>query len=145
MKCPGLLLLHIRERRGDAAQHALDVHIDHPVPFDDLEALEQRLWHQPRIVDHDVDTTVRLHGRVHQFLNLVAPVTSVVTASDLPPQRSARSPGLDAIDPPRTQHHACALHGEMPGGRLAQPAARARDDDDFSFGVIAHDLESSLP
>src|SRR5271157_3463674 len=46
---------------------------------------------------------------------------------------------LEAIDAPRTQPAARALRGEKPGGRLAQPAARARDDDDFSFDAIAHD------
>jgi hypothetical protein len=35
------------------------------------------------------------------------------------------------IDATRTQHDTCALRGEKPGGRLAQPAARACDDDDF--------------
>jgi hypothetical protein len=34
---PALLPLHVRERRGDAVQHALDVHVDHPVPLVDLE------------------------------------------------------------------------------------------------------------
>jgi hypothetical protein len=59
---PGFLLLHIRQRRGDAVQYALDVDVDCPVPFLDLEAVEWRLRHQPDIVDHDVDTPVRLPG-----------------------------------------------------------------------------------
>ena len=45
----------------------------------------------------------------------------------------------------RPQHNACALCGEQPGSRLAQPATRARDDDDFSFDVLAHNLDRSLP
>ena len=139
MIVPGFLLLHVRQRRGDAVQHALDVHVDHPVPVVDLEALERRVRHQPGVVDHDVDAPVGLHGCIDQSLHLVASVTSVGTASALPPL-----PGqlvcqrLDAIDAPRTQHNARALRGEKPGGRLAEPAARARDDDDFSFDVIAH-------
>ena len=69
---PGLLLLHVRQRRGDAVEHALDVDVDHPVPVVDLEALERRLRHQPGVVDHHVDAPVRLHGRVDQPLHLVA-------------------------------------------------------------------------
>jgi len=33
---------------------------------------------------------------------------------------------------PRTQHNACVLRTEQTDGRLAQPEAFARDDDDFS-------------
>src|SRR2546423_918710 len=137
---PSFLLLHIRQRRGDAVQHALDVYVDRPVPFIDPEALEWRLRHQPGVVDHDVDTPVCLHGGVDQSLNLVAlgdvcryGECLAATAGQLVGQ------GLDAIGAPRTQHNACALRGEKPGGRLAQPAARARDDDDFSCDVLAHE------
>jgi hypothetical protein len=68
---PGFLLLHIRQRRGNAVQHPLDVHVYHPVPFVDLEALERRLRHQPGVVDHDVDAPVCLHGRVDQSFDLL--------------------------------------------------------------------------
>ena len=36
------------------------------------------------------------------------------------------------------EHDACTLRREMPRRRFAQPAARAGDDDDFAFDVIAH-------
>jgi hypothetical protein len=51
---------------------------------------------------------------------------------------------LDAIGAPGTQHDGCALRGEMAGGRLAQPAACAGDNDDLSFDIVAHDLDSCL-
>src|SRR5262245_55130020 len=35
--------------------------------------------------------------------------------------------------------------GSWRSGRLVQPAARACDDDDFSFDGIAHTLDSCLP
>jgi hypothetical protein len=38
------------------------------------------------------------------------------------------------------QHNACALRGEKPDGCLTQPAARARDDHDFPFDIIAHSM-----
>ena len=53
-----LLLLHMVQRRGDTVQDALDVHVDHPVPFIDLESFEQRMRHEPGVVDHDVDTAI---------------------------------------------------------------------------------------
>src|ERR1700737_981731 len=68
---PGFLLLHIRQRRGNAVEHALDVHVDHPVPFVDLEALKWRLRHQPGVVEHDIDPPVCLYGCVDQSFDLV--------------------------------------------------------------------------
>jgi len=100
----------------------------------------------PALFDHDVDTPVCLHGRIDQALHLVAPgdvhrygECLAAAAGQLLGQ------GLDAIDAPCTQHDARALRRKKPGGRLAEPAARARDDDDLSFDVIAHDLDSCLP
>jgi len=57
---------------GDAVQYTLDVDVDCPVPFLDLEALEWRLRHQPGVVDHDVDPPVSLHGGIDQSLHLLA-------------------------------------------------------------------------
>src|SRR5439155_5396220 len=51
-----------------------------------------------------------------------------------------RSDPSRRIDAPCTQHNTCALRGEKPRGRLAKSTARARDDDDFSFDVIAHSV-----
>jgi hypothetical protein len=39
----GLLPLHVRQRRSDSVQHALDVDVDHPVPLVDLQPFERRL------------------------------------------------------------------------------------------------------
>ena len=39
--------------------------------------------------------------------------------------------------------HVATLRGEMPCSRLTHPAACARDDDDFSFNVIAHNRGGS--
>jgi hypothetical protein len=50
----GFLPLHMRQRRGDPVQRAFEVHVDRPVPLVDPEALEQRLRHQPGVVDHHV-------------------------------------------------------------------------------------------
>src|SRR6516165_7063120 len=80
----GFLLLHIRQRCGNAVQHPLDVHIDHPVPFVDLEALKRRLRHQPLLIM----TSIRPYVCTALSTNLFTwshCVTSVVTASTLAP------------------------------------------------------------
>ena len=45
---------------------------------------------------------------------------------------------LDAVRAPRPEHDGRALRSEHSGGRLAQTAARARDDDDFAGDVFTH-------
>jgi hypothetical protein len=49
-----------------------------------------------------------------------------------------RDGSIDAAGRACTQRNACALRRQKPGGCLAQATARSRDDDDFSFDVIAH-------
>ena len=68
---PGFLLLHMGQRRGDAVQHPLQVHIDHPIPLVDLKTLKKRLRHQPGIVDHHVDASVGLYGYLDQCFDLL--------------------------------------------------------------------------
>ena len=112
MKCPDFCCCHVRQRRGDAVEHALDVDVDHPVPLVDLQPLEQRLRHEARVVDHHVDPSVVLNRRVHQPLHLIRPVTSVDDRERLrrrcrsvrPPATSVRS----ARRAPRTTLAPCA-------------------------------------
>lgn len=68
---PGLLLLHVRERRCDAEQYAPDVYVDHPVPIVYLEALERGVRHESGVVEQDVDAPVGLHGRIDELLDLL--------------------------------------------------------------------------
>jgi hypothetical protein len=141
----GLPLLHVGQRRGDSVEHALDVDVDHPVPLVDLEAFQERLRHQPGVVEHDVDAPVLLHGRVHEALHLAA-VGDVGGEGERLPSlgRQVVRERLEAAGAPRAQHDRRALRGEQPCGGLAQPAARARDDDDLPFDVAAHGPGFSL-
>jgi hypothetical protein len=139
---PGFLLLHVRQRRSDAVQHALDVDVDHPVPFVDLEAFERRLRHQAGVVDHDVDAAVGLDRCIHQVLDLVAldhigPDGECLTAA--PVQLVCQCP--DTVVTTRTERYGCASCGKKAGGRFPQSAACACDDDNLSFDVIGHDVE----
>ena len=66
-----LLRLHVRQRRGDAVQHALDVHIDHAVPVLHLAALQRRVRHQAGVVEDHVDAPVSLHGTIDEAPDLL--------------------------------------------------------------------------
>jgi len=53
-------------------------------------------------------------------------------------QPTWRAPELAENAPVRYPARRLPLYGEKPGGRQAQSATHARDEDDFSFDVIAH-------
>ena len=117
---------------------ALDVDVDHPVPLVDLQPLEQRLRHEARVVDHDVDASVRLNGPIDQPLHLIA-------AGDVGLERqrfaaaagqfgSERRQAIDtscAEDDARTARRQAACRG------FAESAARAGDDDHLSSEAVA--------
>jgi hypothetical protein len=142
----GLLPLHVRQRRGDTIQHALDVHVDGAVPVVHRKALERRERHEPSVVEQHVDASIRLHGRVYQSLDLLA-VCDVrgsgqrlaAFGGQVPSQR------LDALDAPGSEYDGCPLGAQVPSGRFAQPAARAGDDDDLAFNVVAHGSHPMAP
>jgi hypothetical protein len=60
----------MRQGGGDAIKHALDVHVDHPVPVVDLQPLDRRKRHEAGVVDDRVDASVRLHGALDEALDL---------------------------------------------------------------------------
>ena len=77
---PALLPLHVGQRGRDPVEDALDVDVDGPVPVGDLAALERRMRHQPRVVDHDVDAAEPLDGRVDEALHPRSAILSVAAA-----------------------------------------------------------------
>jgi DNA-binding transcriptional LysR family regulator len=130
----------VRERRGNAVQHALEVDVDHPVPFVDLQALQGRERHDAGVVDENVDPAAGLDGRVHQALYLSAVRDIGLHGERLSSDgRDLLHQRLEALDPARAQHDGGALRGKVPGGRLSHPAAGPRDHDDLSLDVVAHD------
>jgi len=75
-KVPSLLLHHEGQSGGDAVEDAFQIDIDHLIPLLELEAFEWCLRHDPGIVDHDVNSSVGMHGNVDQLLD-------VITAGDV--------------------------------------------------------------
>jgi DNA-binding transcriptional LysR family regulator len=51
-----LLLLHDWQHRGYSVQDALKVHIDHPVPFFDLESIDRCDGHNPGVIYDHIDS-----------------------------------------------------------------------------------------
>ena len=137
MMWPLFCRCHMRQRGGDAVEHALDVDVDHSVPVLDLAALERRVRHQPGIVDDHVDPAVQPHRAVDQALDLLA-LGDVGLHDGVAAARQLLGQRLEPIDPPRAEHELRALRGEQPRRRLAEPAAGAGDDDDFAFDIVAH-------
>jgi hypothetical protein len=111
----------------------LDVHVDHTVPFVDLEPLKWRLRHQLGVVDHH-DPPVSLHGCANQSFHLIG-VDDVGSYGECLAAATTQLVGLGlyAISAPCAQHDGRALCGEPAGGRFTQPAPRTRDDHDFSY------------
>ena len=65
---PGLPLLHVWQRRGDAIEHALDVHW---FQSSILRRSSGECGISPGIVDHDINTPIGLDGRIDQPLHLL--------------------------------------------------------------------------
>ena len=130
------LPLHDGEPSGNAVKHALDVNVDHAVPFVDLERLEGRERHQPRIVDHHVDLAELLLGELHERLHIFA-IGHVQRAIGSRPAFGLNI-GYDllkAVDPPCAKHDISAAPGQKPRGHLTDAAARPGDGDDFPLQV----------
>ena len=132
-----LLRLHVGRGGGDAVEHALDVDVDHPVPFVDLEAIHGRERHQAGVVDDHVDAPVGLHGTVHETPDLLV-LRHVCLHGGVVAQRQLSGERLKPFKPPCPQHQPSPAPGEMTRGSLAQPAARAGNDDDLAFDFTAH-------
>ena len=124
---------------GYAVQHALDVHVDHPVPLVDLEQLERRKRHEARIIDDDVDAAMRIHSAIDQRLHLGA-VGHVGLSHGFPVDAEFVGQRHEPVQPPRAEHDFCASTGEMTPGLGAQPAARAAVHDDLVVDSVGHCL-----
>jgi hypothetical protein len=76
---PGFLLLHIRQCLGNAVQRPFAVHVDHPVPFVNLEAFKWARGISPALL---IIASIRpyacLHGSVNNLLTCSQWVRSLV-------------------------------------------------------------------
>ena len=94
--------------------------------------------HEAGVVDDHVDAAVRLHSAIHQALDLLARSDVGLNDSVLA-ERQLLGERLKPVETARAQHELGAALGEMSGGGLAEPAARAGDDDDFILDAFCHD------
>ena len=67
-----LLRLHVRQRGGDAVEHALDVDVDHPIPVVDLQRSSGECGIRPALLRITSMRPCDCDGAVDQTLDLVA-------------------------------------------------------------------------
>src|SRR5690606_31393145 len=130
------LALHQRQPGGDAVQHAADVHVDHPVPFVQLEGVQAGQRHHAGIVDDHVDPAELLAGVVDEGLGALA-------AGDVQPAEQCRTARLvdlsgeclQTFHPSRTQYDLGALVRQQTRGGFADATAGTGYEDDFAADV----------
>ena len=90
--------------------------------------------HQAGVVDDYVDAPVRLDRAIDQPLDLLA-VGDVGLDRRVRAKLQLFGQRLKPVEPARAENELRAFAREMPRGGLAQPAARAGDDDDLAVDV----------
>ena len=126
------LPVHHRQDGADAVEHALDVDVDHPVPFVELERGHGRKRHDAGIVDHDVDPPPLGVGGLGEGMNLL-PAGDVETPGDrfAPGRVDFAGERFEPIEAPGAQHDFCAGTAELARDALADAAAGAGDQNDL--------------
>jgi hypothetical protein len=110
---------------GDVEQ-PLEVELDHSIPLLDGGVDDRAEQHHAGVVDHDVEPTELLDGALDSGLRLLA-------IGDVGLDGQATDLGRERVQPvlaARDDSHRRALCRERARGRLADPAARARDERD---------------
>ena len=123
---------HLGQNGREAIKHALDVDVDHAVPFIDLERRHQRQRHDAGIVYDDVDITESLAACLCEGLDAL-PVGDVKRMDDDVGARAAQFFGqrLKAIQPARAEHQFCAGGGQLSRNAFTYPARCTRDENNF--------------
>ena len=97
------------------------------------------MGHQPGVINHYVDPAISRNRGLHQMLDLFT-LSDVGLRGDrfAFAARQLLGQGLNPIHPPSTQYQDGTLPRKVACCRLAKPAARASDDNNFAFNVITH-------
>jgi hypothetical protein len=132
-----LLRDHGGQRRRDPVQHALDVGVDHALPFLDVQSLQERAWHQTGVVDDDVDAAVLFHGALNEALDLRA-LRHVRLQNRAVAEPELFGERFEPVDPPRAQNQLRAALRQQARRGLAEAAARSGDHDDLVFNSFGH-------
>ena len=90
--------------------------VDCPIPFLDLKPLERRLRHQLGVVDHDVNTTERLHGGVRKSFDLI-------TADDIRSDRECLAPAAGSTRGLRSLRYCSSLNFSIQSMTLPSSAS----------------------
>jgi hypothetical protein len=131
---------HEREDGRDPVQGAPQVHVDHLVPLVDAQGLQRRQGHHARVVDEHVDAAVPLVGGVREGAHAVEArhiefpmFGSAAGRADLVGE------GLEPVDAAGAEYDLVAVRRQPAGGRLADAAARSRDENDLVIKAAHED------
>jgi hypothetical protein len=129
------LTLHDRQYRGDAIQHALDVHVDDSIPLLDLERVHRRNGHHARVVENRVHASELSPREVDERVDVRA-IGDVERPElgDTAGRADLRDDFLQALRAPRAEDDLVAARGERAGRGFSDAAAGAGDQDDFRHG-----------
>ena len=113
-----------------------DVDVDHLLPILDAQVVEERSWRNARVVDQNIELAVPLQGQLDEVGQVPAPLDVCRCVSRFAAGiRDARRQRLKAIRSARAKHDLRTEFSEQQCSRLSNTTARARDYDDFSFGI----------
>ena len=130
--------LEVRQARVHRAEHALEVHVDDPLPVLGGRRAHERARGDAGVGDDDVDAAQALDGRADRVVERLA-----VGHVDLEPHGVRPALGgdlLQRIGLKAEEGDLGALPGELTGGLGADAPRRAGDQD----ALAAHDAQPSL-
>src|SRR5262249_45733381 len=119
-------------------------HIDHLIPFFDLESRHRRDGHDPGIVYNHVDPAVLFHSSLDQSLDIAAlRHIRLETDGAAALRGNVLDEGVDPILPPRPERDFRAARREKARRAFAETAACARYHHYFPFDVYCHNSPSA--
>ncbi|MNL09442.1 hypothetical protein D3C87_1302020 [compost metagenome] len=128
------LALHAGQNRGDTVQHAADVHVDHPVPFVQLQRRQRGQGHHASVVHDDVHLPVDALGMLDEGVHVLGRGNvqrAIIRHAPLCP--NILNQLFQPVGAARAGQHAVALGGQQPRRGFADAAAGAGNE--HHFGV----------
>lgn len=128
---------HLRQHRGNAVEHALDVDVDHSIPLIDLNRGHQRQRHNAGIIDDHVDASPGLARRLGKGGDFCAIGYVQAACHCLPalcPDFACEC--VQPIGAARTEHDLCSGSTERPADGGANAARSPGNEHDFVEGHV---------
>src|SRR5579859_1718465 len=129
------------EHRGNAVERALDVDVDHRVPFLGVGLGHGADGHDAGIVEEHVELAEVNDDRVHHRLDLrLVGYVEQIGLGLAALRGDFGDDGVELVLAPRGDRHLRALGGEMARCLGADAGAATGDEDDLILDAFAHDI-----